>query len=215
MTYTYEFPHPAVSVDVVVFTVHEGVLAVLLIRRGAQPFRGRWALPGGFVEIDEGLEQAARRELKEETGVDVATVEQLRAFGDPGRDPRERVISVAHVALIAESDLRISASSDADDAALFPVNELPGLAFDHDRILALARKRLSADAADPLYALRALPETFTLPELQRVYECLSGEAADRRNFRKRVLSSGRIEPTGATRHAGSHRPATLYRRNDA
>jgi 8-oxo-dGTP diphosphatase len=215
VAYTYEYPHPAVSVDVVVFTVYEAALSVLLIRRGAEPFRGRWALPGGFVEIDEGLEHAARRELKEETGVDVATVEQLRAFGDPGRDPRERVISVAHVALIAPPDLRINASSDADAAAVFPVNDLPRLAFDHDRILALARERLSAAAADPLYALRVVPETFTLPELQGAYECLSGDTADRRNFRKRVLGSGRVEPTGETRHTGSHRPANLYRRKDA
>jgi len=215
MAFTYEYPHPAVSVDIVVFTVKARALNVLLIRRGAEPFRGRWALPGGFVEIDEGLEQAARRELKEETGVDVATVEQLRAFGNPGRDPRERVISIAHFVVLAEAELEIRADSDADEAALFALAELPALAFDHDRILAHARKRLAADAADPLYALRAVPDTFTLPDLKVAYECVSGGQADRRNFRKRVLASGRVEPTGETRRTGSRRPAKLYRRTGA
>lgn len=215
MAYTYEYPHPAVSVDTAVFTVRERALCVLLILRGAEPYKGRWALPGGFVEIDEGLEHAARRELKEETGVDAATVEQLRAFGDPGRDPRERVISVAHFVLVPAADLEIKADSDADEASLFPVDDLPSLAFDHDRILELARARVAAHAADPLYALQVLPGTFTLPELQAASECLSGESADRRNFRKRVLGSGRIEPTGEKRHSGSRRPAKLYRRADA
>lgn len=215
MAYTYEYPHPAVSVDTVVFTLCEGTLCVLLIRRGAEPFKGRWALPGGFVEIDEGLEDAARRELREETGVEARTIDQLRAFGDPGRDPRERVISVAHFALVPEDALDIRADSDADEAGLFTVEDVPALAFDHDAILATARARLAAACADPLYALRAVGDTFTLPELEDAYESLSGESADRDGFRKRVLGSGRVEPTGETHDGGSGRPETLYRRADA
>ncbi len=212
MAYTYEHPHPAVTVDIVVFTVLQRALCVLLIRRGGEPYRGRWALPGGFVDIDEGLEQAARRELREETGVDAATVEQLHAFGDPRRDPRERVISVAHYALVPQSSLEIEADSDADEATLFRVDELPALAFDHDRIVAFARARVASMAADPLLALRLVADTFTLPELQAAWECIAGESADRRNFRKRVLGSGQVEPTGEQRVTGARRPAKLYRR---
>ena len=135
MAYTYDYPHPAVTVDVVVFTTRDDDLKVLLIRRGREPFKDMWALPGGFIDIDEGLEQAARRELKEETGVDVVDLEQVGAFGDPERDPRERVITVAYYTVIPFDQLHIEASSDASDAKLFSVNGLPELACDHALIL--------------------------------------------------------------------------------
>ena len=144
MAYTYEFPHPAVTVDVVVFTTRDDDLKVLLIRRGREPFKDIWALPGGIIDIDEGLEQAARRELKEETGVDVVDLQQVGAFGDPDRDPRERVITVAYYAMIPFDQLRVEASSDASDAKLFSVNDLPELACDHALILQRA-VRLAGD----------------------------------------------------------------------
>ncbi len=135
MSYTYDYPHPAVTVDVVVFTGRDDDSSVLLIRRGQDPFKGMWALPGGFVDIDEGLEEAARRELKEETGVDVADLEQVGAFGDPDRDPRERIITVAYCAVVAAESLQPRAASDAREARLFSMKDLPELACDHREII--------------------------------------------------------------------------------
>jgi len=135
MSYTYDYPHPAVTVDVAVFTTVDDDWKVLLIRRAKEPFKDMWALPGGFIDIDEGLEQAARRELKEEAGVDVIDLDQVGAFGDPDRDPRERVITVAYYAMIPFDQLHVEASSDASDAKLFSVNDLPELACDHALIL--------------------------------------------------------------------------------
>ncbi len=141
--YTYEHPHPAVTVDAVVFTVRRGSLHVLLIERGHEPFKGAWALPGGFVEIDERLEDAVRRELREETGVHGIELEQFHTFGEPGRDPRERIITVAYLALIPSDRLEPRAASDAADARWFPVNGLPSLASDHGEIIAKALQRLA------------------------------------------------------------------------
>jgi 8-oxo-dGTP diphosphatase len=149
MAYSYPYPHPAVTVDIAVFTVVEGEWQVLLIRRDQEPFEGLWALPGGFVGIDEELEQAARRELLEETGVEAALLEQVGAFGRPDRDPRERVISIAYLTLVSYQRLDTRAGSDAAEVRLFSVDELPQLAFDHADILALARQRLSGRREAP------------------------------------------------------------------
>lgn len=142
--YEYEYPHPAVTADVVVFTIRQTAPEVLLVKRSAEPYKGTWALPGGFVEISESLEAAAARELAEETGITGACLEQLHAFGRPDRDPRERVISVAYFALIPWDGVRISASSDAADVGWFGLDELPPLAFDHREILDMALERLRA-----------------------------------------------------------------------
>jgi 8-oxo-dGTP diphosphatase len=184
----YAYPHPAVTTDVVLFTLREGQLQLLLIRRGGQPFAGTWALPGGFLEIDEDLEQCAHRELEEETGIRGVYLEQLYTFGRPGRDPRERVISVAYYALAPSEQLALRPASDAAEADWFPVSNLPPLAFDHDAIIGKARQRLIAKLDYSTIAFHLLPETFTLSELQGVYETLLDAELDKRNFRKWALA---------------------------
>ena len=210
-SYCYAYPHPAVTTDVVVFTIREERLQLLLIRRRNPPYRGRWALPGGFVGIDEDLEECAKRELAEETGIGDLFLEQLYTFGDPDRDPRERVISVAYFGLAPCSRLRLKAASDASAAAWFPLDRLPELAFDHQEIIQLAHRRLVAKLHYSTIAFQFMEPEFTLSELQAVYEILRGEPLDRRNFRKWVLSLDQIEETGELRRNGSHRPARTYR----
>jgi 8-oxo-dGTP diphosphatase len=209
--YTYEYPHPAVTVDVSVFTVQDGDVRILLVKRREWPHTGKWAIPGGFVGIDESLKRAALRELREETGVTAGHLEQLGAFGHPDRDPRERVITVVYIALVPFGQLRIRPGSDAADARLFDIDALPELAFDHDRILYRARERLrdSLDIADVATSL--MPDAFTLPELQRAHETISGVSMDKRNFRKKVKGFGLLETTGDEKRSGAHRPAKLYR----
>lgn len=210
----YAYPHPAVTTDIAVFTIRDDALALLLIRRGREPFAGAWALPGGFLDIDEDLDTCAARELAEETGVEGVYLEQLYTFGAVGRDPRERVVSVAYIALAAADGLRIQAGDDAADARWFRLDALPQLAFDHADIIAAAHRRLVAKLDYSTIAFQLLPETFTLGELQRVYEILVDAEMDKRNFRKWALALEQIEATGETRRRGKHRPARLYRLTD-
>lgn len=209
--YQYDYPHPAVTTDIVIFTIRDDRLKLLLIRRGAEPFKGNWALPGGFVGIDESLEDGARRELQEETGVSGVWLEQLYSFGAPDRDPRERVITVAYYALIPSDKLAIRAATDAEAVGWFAMDELPDLAFDHADIVAMAQERLRAKLDYSTIAFQFMPAQFSLSELQRVYEIILGEAIDKRNFRKWVLALEQIEETGEQRREGAHRPAMLYR----
>jgi 8-oxo-dGTP diphosphatase len=209
--YSYDYPHPAVATDVVVFTVRHNELEVLLIQRAEDPYAGAWALPGGFVEIDEPLEAAARRELQEETGIEDGDLEQLYTFGAPDRDPRERVITVAYYALIPAERSQIQAASDAGAACWFGLGELPVLAFDHAHILSLAQQRLKAQLNDSSIAFQLMPREFTLRQLQQVYESILNEHLDERNFRKRILALGLIEPTGGQQRDGARGPAKLYR----
>lgn len=209
--YSYNYPRPAVTVDVVIFTIASGALQVLLVRRGRAPFRGQWALPGGFVGLDESLKHAAWRELREETGVNAAYLEQLHTFGHPKRDPRDRVISVAYFSMIPADKLSIRAASDADEVALATVDAVGELAFDHERILRKARSRLADKLAQAPIALQMMPDAFTLPELQRAYEVIGGAPIDKRNFRKRIQALDVIEPTGEQSRAAGRRPAMLYR----
>ena len=208
------FARPSVTVDVVAFTARAGRLSVLLIERGVWPFAGAWALPGGFVAQEEPLDEAARRELIEETGVAGAHyLEQLYTFGTPHRDPRTRVISVAYYALLPEDASEPSAGSDARTAAWWPVDKLPPLAFDHAEIVAVALDRLRAKLGYTSVAYALLPDEFTLTELQTVYEIILGEGLDKRNFRKKMLAAGILAPTDRARRDGPHRPAQLFRFN--
>ncbi len=207
--------YPAVTVDVVILTVRDGRLEVLLVKRRHWPFEGMWAIPGGFVEADESLEDAAKRELEEETGGHDVYLEQLYTFGDPGRDPRARVITVVYYALIQPDQLCIRAGDDAADARLFWAYEVPPLAFDHGAILQYTLQRLRAKLEYTTIGFQLLADEFTLSDLQEVYEAILNRALDKRNFRKKLLLMGIVEPTHRSRMVGQHRPAQLYRFNPA
>lgn len=209
--FCYAHPHPAVTTDIAVFTIRDDALHALLIRRGNPPYAGTWALPGGFLDIDEDLDACAARELAEETGVRDVYLEQLHTFGAVGRDPRERVVSVGYFALTPAERLAVQAGDDAADARWFRLDGLPQLAFDHADIIAAAHRRLVAKLDYSTIAFQFLPETFTLGELQRVYETLLDAGLDKRNFRKWAQALEQIEATGEVRRRGSHRPARLYR----
>src|SRR5882672_10222447 len=172
--YCYQYPRAALTVDCVVFGFDGGELKVLLIQRGIEPFKGRWALPGGFVRVDETLDDAARRELEEETGLKSIFLEQLYTFGTLNRDPRERVVSVAYYALVKLSDHRARAATDAADAEWFPISKVPKLAFDHANILATALARLKAKVRYEPIGFELLPSRFTLSQLQHLYEAVLG-----------------------------------------
>jgi 8-oxo-dGTP diphosphatase len=208
---TYEYPRPALTVDAVVFGLDDAELKVLLIRRDLEPFRGRWALPGGFVRVEESLEDAVRRELQEEAGVSQVFLEQLYTFGEPGRDPRERVVTVAYCALVRLNEHAVRAASDARDAAWFAVSEARGLAFDHDRILAVALERLKGKVRYQPIGFELLPAQFTLSQLQRLYETVLETALDKRNFRKKILAMDFLVATDEVQKDVAHRAARLYR----
>lgn len=208
--FCYKHPHPAVTTDVVLFTVREEKLQLLLIRRRNPPFQNGWALPGGFVEMDEDIAACAQRELGEETGVKEVYLEQLYTFGKPQRDPRERVISVAYYALVPSERITLKPASDAAAAAWFAFDELPELAFDHRDIVDKAHERLVAKLEYSTIAFQFLPKEFTLSELQEVYEIIRSERMDKRNFRKWIQARNLIAPTGSERRNGSHRPAQLF-----
>ena len=210
-----DYPRPSVTVDVIIFTLRDGDLQVLLIRRKNLPFRGMWAIPGGFIGLDESLEEAALRELEEETSVHDVYLEQLYTFGDVDRDPRGRVITVAYFALVPAPAIRPRAGNEATEARWWSVYDLPSLAFDHTDILAYALQRLRYKLEYTAVGFELLPEAFTLSEIQAAYEIILGEELDKRNFRRKILSAEIIEETGA-RRTGEGRPAKLYRfRDDA
>ena len=211
MPYTYDYPRPALTVDCVLFGVEPGAeLQVLLIQRKHDPFAGQWAFPGGFVDMEEDLQRAALRELEEETGVRNVFIEQLYTFGQPGRDPRGRVISVAYYALVNLHEHPVQAASDASDARWFALSELPELAFDHADILEAAVARLRAKVRYQPIGFEVLPNRFTLTELQQLYETILGtNALNKRNFRTRVLKWGILREVGVQENV-AHRPAKLY-----
>jgi 8-oxo-dGTP diphosphatase len=211
VSYTYEYPRPALTADVVAMRFAAGGLQVLLIRRGGEPFRGKWALPGGFVDQDESVEQAAARELAEETGLEGVDVEQLHTFSALGRDPRGHTVSVAHLALLRALDSELSAGDDAGEVRFVPVQDAKGLAFDHDQIVQTALERLRFKARHEAFGLELLAPKFTLSELQRLYEVVLERALDKRNFRKKMLARGLLSPTGELEKGVAHRAARFFR----
>ncbi len=211
MTFSDKYARPALAVDCVVFGLDDDDLKVLLIRRDIEPFQARWALPGGFVHMDETVDEAAKRELVEETGVGRVFLEQLYTFSGLDRDPRERVVSVAYYALVNLSDHRVKAATDAREAAWFATSDLPPLAFDHDMIVDKAQERLRGKVRYQPVGFELLPAKFTLRMLQRLYEKVLEKELDKRNFRKKVLAMGLLEELDEVEQDVAHRAARLYR----
>lgn len=210
MAFTYRYPRAALTVDCVIFGFNGGSLKVLLIRRGIDPFKGCWALPGGFVKPEETLEEAARRELEEETGLKDLYLEQLHTFGAIDRDPRERVISVAYFALVRDADHLPIGDTDAAEAAWHDTHDIPALAFDHPEILDAARNRLKAMIRRAPIGFELLPKKFTISQLQALYEAILGHSLDKRNFRKKLLSLDFLTPLEESSTQASKRPAQLF-----
>ena len=202
---------PAVTVDVVIFSLSEGQLRVLLVQRKSPPFVGDWAIPGGFVRLTESLEDAANRKLSEETGLTDVYTEQLFTFGDVNRDPRTRVMTVAYFALVPHSAIELHPGTHESATAWFVVNKLPKLAFDHDEIVEYAHQRLRYKLEYTAVGFQLLPDEFTLTQLQRAYEIVLSEPLDKRNFRRKILAADVIEETGDKTSEGEGRPAKLYR----
>ena len=189
--YQYKYAHMAVTTDCVIFTFEDRQLKVLLVRRGGEPYKGQWAFPGGFLKMDETAREGALRELREETGVEPSAIGQLGVFSDVDRDPRERVITIAWYALVKPSE--VVGGDDADEAAWFPVDDLPSLAFDHQKIFYEAMERLRRDIHFQPVGFDLLDDEFTIPDLQRLYEAILGVKFDRRNFQRKLIASGILE----------------------
>lgn len=206
--YTYKYPRPSVTTDCVIFgyDTKEG-LSVLLIKRGIEPFKDHWAFPGGFIKMDEDAETGARRELREETSLETAHIEQFGCFSEVNRDPRERVITIAYYALVKKSE--VVGGDDASEAHWFPIDNVPPLAFDHDRILRVALKTLKEKIHFMPIGFELLPSVFTMPQLQELYESILEVKFDRRNFSNKMLKLGILTVVGERpKNAGSRIPVT-------
>ncbi|WP_282134663.1 NUDIX hydrolase [Seonamhaeicola maritimus] len=201
------------SVDAVVFGYEEGEISVLLIKRKYKPFKEKWAIPGGFVLNDESLEEAVQRELQEETGVKINYLEQLYTFGNPTRDPRGRVVSIAYFGLVRPNTFKIFASTDAAEVAWFNINELPELSFDHKDILEIAIKRLQGKITYEPIGFELLDKKFPFSDLEKLYTTLLGREIDRRNFRKKILGLNVLDELDEKVSKGSGRPANLFQFN--
>ncbi|NDV67037.1 NrtR DNA-binding winged helix domain-containing protein [Bacteroides sp. 224] len=208
--YIYEYPRPAVTTDCVIFGFDEGELKVLLIERGIEPFLGKWALPGGFIDMNEDAEACSRRILHKETGLENIFMEQLYTFTSVERDPRYRVISITYYALVKRSDYNAIAGLDTTTVRWFALSEVPELAFDHKAILDTAKERLKGKIKYQPIGFELLPERFTMPELHRLYETILQEELDRRNFRKKMLSFDILVDTGEVQRGAQNRAPKLY-----
>ena len=206
--YCYKYPHPAVTTDCVIFGFDGSELQVLLIERGIEPFKGKWAFPGGFLNMDETAGEGALRELKEETGLENAYIEQFNTYSDPGRDPRERVITIAHYALVRIQEVK--GGDDAAKAQWFPIDEVPQLAFDHDKILRDAMRKLRERIHFEPIGFELLPEKFTMRDLQILYESILGVKFDRRNFAKKMMHYELLNQLDETVRPTATRDALLY-----
>lgn len=208
--FEYKYARPALTVDCVVFGLDKDELKILLIERAQEPFKGSWAIPGGFVDMDETPEEAAVRELQEETGLENIYMEQLYTFGGVNRDPRERVVSVAHYALVNIEGKDIQAASDAKNVAWFSLNDTPKLAFDHEEILQVALDRLRGKVIYQPIGFELLPPKFALSQLQRLYELILEKSIDKRNFRKKILRMDILIELDEIQQDVKHRAARLY-----
>ena len=207
--YQYKYEHMAVTTDCAIFTYEDWKLKVLLVRRGGEPYKGQWAFPGGFLKMDETAEEGARRELREETGLVPSAIGQLGVFSDVDRDPRERVITIAWYALVKPSE--VVGGDDADEAAWFPVDALPPLAFDHRKIFEAAMERLRRDIHFQPVGFDLLDDEFTIPDLQRLYEAILGVKFDRRNFQRKLLAAGILEEASPAEEYGAL-PDSLFQK---
>lgn len=212
MAFKYKHERPSLTIDCVVFglDLKESALKVLLIERKLAPFKNMYALPGGFVEKKETIEAAALRELKEETGIENVFLEQLYTFGDPGRDPRGWVVTVAYYALVSPEQHTVKAASDASSAAWVSVQKTPPLAFDHRRILDAALARLRGKVTYAPVGFELLPKKFTISQLQKLYEIILERELDSRNFRKKILSMNLLHELDEWQRGVPHRAARLY-----
>ncbi len=216
MSYSYKFPRPGITVDCVVFGLDErDSLKVILIQRKLPPFQGQWALPGGFVHLDETLEEAAWRELREETGIQNVFLEQLYTFSALNRDPRERIITVAYYALVNLGEYHLKATTDAAAAAWFAIDNLPELVFDHLEIFQTALERLRGKIRYEPIGFELLPQKFTLSQLQKLYETVLGKKLDKRNFRKKILKMNLLLELDEVQTDVAHRAARLYQFDEA
>lgn len=195
-SHTYAYARPMVTVDAVVLSPGDAHLGVLVIKRGKPPFKGKWALPGGFIEMDERLRESMARELEEETGLQGVRLEQIGTFGDPGRDPRGRTIAVVYLALVERKRHKVTAGDDAADAAWLPVSDLPRMAFDHNDIVDYALAWLRAALRYRGVGANALKEPFTMAELRRLYEIIAGEAIDAQGFGQRIAALDIVKQVG-------------------
>ncbi len=211
MSFKYDYERPALTTDCVVFGLDENDLKVLLIQRDIPPYEGKWALPGGFIKVGESVDNCAKRELEEETGLKNIFLEQLYSFGAPERDPREHVVTVAYYALVNLIEHAPKAATDARNAAWFSLDDLPTLAFDHDQILSCALDRLKGKVRYQPIGFELLPEKFTLTRLQRLYEIILQTTIDKRNFRKKAFKLGILIETDEVEQDVAHRAARLYR----
>ena len=208
LKYSYKYPHPSVTTDCVIFGFDGVKLKVLLVERGMAPYKGRWAFPGGFLNMDESAEEGALRELKEETGLEGAYIRQFHTFSAPQRDPRERVITIAYYALVRMQEVK--GGDDASDARWFGLDEVPPLAFDHDQILRKAEKTLRQQIHFEPVGFELLPEKFTIKQLQNLYEAILDMRFDRRNFYNKMRRLGMLELTGDTANPSQRREANLF-----
>lgn len=208
-------PKISLTVDGVVFGYDPTPkVSVLLVKRKYDPYKDLWAIPGGFVEQNESLEEAVYRELQEETGVKISYLEQLYTFGTPDRDPRGRVVSVAYFGLVKPDSFKVEAASDAKDVRWFDIKELPKLAFDHTTVLDIAIQRLRAKITYEPIGFELLDERFPFSDLENLYTTLLGRSIDRRNFRKKILSFGMLDELEEKVKKGAGRPANLFQFNE-
>jgi len=201
------------TVDAVVFGYEEGNISVLLIRRKYDPYKGQWAIPGGFVKHNESLEDSVERELYEETGIKINYLEQLYSFGKLDRDPRGRVVSIAYFGLVRPNTFKIIASTDAEEVAWFSIDELPKLAFDHEEILKIAIERLQGKITYEPIGFELLDKKFPFSDLEKLYTTLLGRDIDRRNFRKKIIGLNVLDELDEKVSKGSGRPANLFQFN--